>query len=693
MSATHGGPPRLSTRVPRRLNSPPPSAIPTYIPSPFEEPVPVRSTTELGPDPFLNQQPTSRMNLPEPESRTGFYLYPPNLRAGVSPAVSNQHLTPSSARAIPAAQLPEPENRTPVTPRIAPPGRTHTGPDARVFQGISPRARRAAVGTDNTSQPRWRTRQAGQAAQVTDSSGQRRPMHYFPGSLQPSSGNFDTRSGSTLGGQDVTYSSRSSTPFGEGIDRASFFQNIGDATTFAPPNVVGRGVATRTVSHYGPSSSTTTTFYQPPPAANGESTQSMDFAADLAGENPDQILHLQETPSSSHPPSFHVRGQPFRQQVTESGRIDRMTVAEERRLEQITQLQALRANRAARLNPFFAIHRDFVRAPLPAQIEHFTTLPANDPAIEPECAICQEPYDDKDHAAIQLQKVNCTHVFGHSCLQQWVNSGMGNAHRCPSCRQDISAALAHAVPAAPLPTDNGTAIPTSSPTGGVYATEIERLMLRFRANVHAQQEFYRARAETRQTLTIRHSEALHTMRTQEARRALAPDQARQALAVHRDEALQSLHAQRRESEARRAVALDQARQTLEALRQEGARRAEINLADVVSRQPARQAASSFVPRPQAPRDAPGSIREDNFTLVQSTLRSQREELVAFDGNAAHQISTATASNHQEATALATRISRERAAMFTRHREQLMSVTRQVTREDREREAEDAVLRR
>jgi hypothetical protein len=485
-------------------------------------------------------------------------------------------------------------------------------------------------------------------------------MHYFPGSLQPSSGNFDTRSGSTLGGQDVTYSSRSSTPFGEGIDRASFFQNIGDATTFAPPNVVGRGVATRTVSHYGPSSSTTTTFYQPPPAANGESTQSMDFAADLAGENPDQILHLQETPSSSHPPSFHVRGQPFRQQVTESGRIDRMTVAEERRLEQITQLQALRANRAARLNPFFAIHRDFVRAPLPAQIEHFTTLPANDPAFEPECAICQEPYDDKAHAAIQLQKVNCTHVFGRSCLQQWVNSGMGNAHRCPSCRQDISAALAHAVPTAPLPTDNGTAISTSSPAGGVHAAEIDRLMLRFRANVHAQQEFYRARAETRQTLTIRHSEALHTMRTQEARRALAPDQARQ---------------------------------TLEALRQEGARRAEINLADVVSRQPAQQAASSFVPRPQAPRDAPGSIHEDNFTLVQSTLRSQREELVAFDGNAAHQISTATASNHQEATALATRISRERAAMFTRHREQLMSVTRQVTREDREREAEDAVLRR
>jgi hypothetical protein len=466
-------------------------------------------------------------------------------------------------------------------------------------------------------------------------------MHYFPGSLQPSSGNFDTRSGSTLGGQDVTYSSRSSTPFGEGIDRASFFQNIGDATTFAPPNVVGRGVATRTVSHYGPSSSTTTTFYQPPPAANGESTQSMDFAADLAGENPDQILHLQETPSSSHPPSFHVRGQPFRQQVTESGRIDRMTVAEERRLEQITQLQALRANRAARLNPFFAIHRDFVRAPLPAQIEHFTTLPANDPAFEPECAICQEPYDDKAHAAIQLQKVNCTHVFGRSCLQQWVNSGMGNAHRCPSCRQDISAALAHAVPAAPLPTDNGTAIPTSSPTGGVYATEIERLMLRFRANVHAQQELYRARAGTRQALTVRHSEALHTMRTQE----------------------------------------------------EGARRAEINRANIEPRQPARQAAHAFVPRPQVPRDAPGSVREDNFTLAQSTLRSQREELVTFDKHAAHQISTATASNHQEVTALATRISRERANMFTRHREQLMLVTRRVSREDREREAEYAALRR
>jgi hypothetical protein len=386
----------------------------------------------------------------------------------------------------------------------------------------------------------------------------------------------------------------------------------------------------------------------------------MEFAADLAGENPDQILHIQETPSSSHPSSVHVRGQPFRQQVTESGRVDRMTVAEERRLEQITQLQTLRANRAARLNPFFAIHRDVIRAPLPTQIEHFTTLPANDPAFEPECAICQEPYDDKDHAAIQLQKVNCTHVFGRSCLQQWVNSGMGNAHRCPSCRQDISAALARAVPAAPLPTDNDTAIPTSSPAGGVHAAEIDRLMLRFRENVHAQQELYRARAETRQALTVRHGEALHAMRTQEARRA---------------------------------VASDQAHQTLEALRQEGARRAEINLANIASRQPARQAAPSFVPRPQAQRDAPGSIRHGNFTLVQSTLRSQREELVAFDANAAHQISTVTASSHQEATALATRISRERAAMFTRHREQLMSVTRRVSREDREREAEDAALRR
>jgi hypothetical protein len=645
MSATNGGPLRLSTRISRRLNSRPPSAIPTYIPNPFEEPVPVRSTAELGPDPFLNRQPTSRMNLPKPGSRTGFYLYPPNLRAGVSPALSNEHPTPSSARASPAAQLPEPENCTPVPPRIAPPSRTHTGPDARAFQGISPQARRAAVSTDNTSQPRWRTRQAGQAAQVADSSGQRRPMHYFPGSLQPSSGNFDPRSSSTLGGQDVTYSSISSAPFGEAIDRASFFQNSGDATIFASPNVVGRGVATRTVSHYGPSSSATTTFYQPPPQANGESTQSMDFAADLAGENHNQNLRLQETPSSSRPPSF----QPFRQQVTESGRADQMTAEEERRFEQITQLQALRAHRAARLNPFFAIHRDVVRAPLPAQIEHFTTLPANNPAFEPECVICQEPYDDKDHAANQLQKVNCTHVFGRSCLQQWVNSGMGNAHRCPSCRQDISGALALTVPAAPLPTGNGTAIPTGSPASGAHAAEIDRLMLRFRENVHAQQELYRARAETRQALTVRHGEALQTMRAQEARRAMASDQARQALAVRRDEALQSLHAQRRKLEARRA---------------------EIIRENITSRRPARQATPSFVLPPQPPRNAPRLIREGNFTLVQSTLRSQLEALVAFDGNAARQMSTATASTHQEVTALATRISRERAEIFTRHREQL-----------------------
>jgi hypothetical protein len=71
------------------------------------------------------------------------------------------------------------------------------------------------------------------------------------------------------------------------------------------------------------------------------------------------------------------------------------------------------------------------RAP-PAQIQHFSTPPTNNPTYEPECAICQESYDDKEHTAIRLQKVNCTHVFGRSCLQQWVNSGMGNARRCPN---------------------------------------------------------------------------------------------------------------------------------------------------------------------------------------------------------------------------------------------------------------------
>ncbi|KAH8712107.1 hypothetical protein GQ44DRAFT_776303 [Phaeosphaeriaceae sp. PMI808] len=89
-------------------------------------------------------------------------------------------------------------------------------------------------------------------------------------------------------------------------------------------------------------------------------------------------------------------------------------------------------------NEFFR-HRD--GRPLPAKLQFFRTLPATDPSLDPECPICHIEYNDTDHPAIRPRHVACTHVFGRDCLQAWINSGMCNAHRCPSCRQTLAGAL------------------------------------------------------------------------------------------------------------------------------------------------------------------------------------------------------------------------------------------------------------
>jgi hypothetical protein len=136
MSATNvTGPPVPLTRVLCRPHVPPPSAIPTYIPNPFEDHVPVRSTAELGPDSVLNRQSTSRMNLPEPGLSTGSYLYPADTHALVSPAQSNEHTAIDSVRVTPAAPLSGQGNRTLRLARIAPPGHTHTRRDTTENQG------------------------------------------------------------------------------------------------------------------------------------------------------------------------------------------------------------------------------------------------------------------------------------------------------------------------------------------------------------------------------------------------------------------------------------------------------------------------------------------------------------------------------------------------------------------------------
>ncbi|KAH6870123.1 hypothetical protein BKA58DRAFT_457473 [Alternaria rosae] len=79
--------------------------------------------------------------------------------------------------------------------------------------------------------------------------------------------------------------------------------------------------------------------------------------------------------------------------------------------------------------------------PPPAKIERYIVLSSSENLHGSECAICQEDYDDDQHVAIKLLGTGCSHVFGRNCLQDWVDSGMDNAHYCPSCRQSIHGAL------------------------------------------------------------------------------------------------------------------------------------------------------------------------------------------------------------------------------------------------------------
>ncbi|KAH7093675.1 hypothetical protein FB567DRAFT_545006 [Paraphoma chrysanthemicola] len=112
-----------------------------------------------------------------------------------------------------------------------------------------------------------------------------------------------------------------------------------------------------------------------------------------------------------------------------------------------------------------------------AQIEHYTPLTPSEVSEDPECSICQNLYDE-DHTAIRLQNVSCTHVFCLDCLQKWVNSGMANAHHCPSCRQSISGAVARQEPrrvafpaemAGTLPPGLAPELTSGRPLGGVPA--------------------------------------------------------------------------------------------------------------------------------------------------------------------------------------------------------------------------------
>ncbi|KAF2647247.1 hypothetical protein K491DRAFT_563201, partial [Lophiostoma macrostomum CBS 122681] len=50
-----------------------------------------------------------------------------------------------------------------------------------------------------------------------------------------------------------------------------------------------------------------------------------------------------------------------------------------------------------------------------------------------QCMICQSPFDET-HIPVAL---NCKHIFGQSCLVEWLTNGSGNTGACPCCRQDL----------------------------------------------------------------------------------------------------------------------------------------------------------------------------------------------------------------------------------------------------------------
>jgi hypothetical protein len=55
---------------------------------------------------------------------------------------------------------------------------------------------------------------------------------------------------------------------------------------------------------------------------------------------------------------------------------------------------------------------------------------------EPHCSICFEDYDDSDHEAIRIDRPDCQHVFGLSCLNELFSrrGTQQGVNRCPLCR-------------------------------------------------------------------------------------------------------------------------------------------------------------------------------------------------------------------------------------------------------------------
>lgn len=54
-----------------------------------------------------------------------------------------------------------------------------------------------------------------------------------------------------------------------------------------------------------------------------------------------------------------------------------------------------------------------------------------------KCAICWGPFTETHYPAKLSGPTGCSHVFGHECLLEQLNSNVHGCHRCSICRAEL----------------------------------------------------------------------------------------------------------------------------------------------------------------------------------------------------------------------------------------------------------------
>ncbi|KAF1844543.1 uncharacterized protein K460DRAFT_404836 [Cucurbitaria berberidis CBS 394.84] len=80
-----------------------------------------------------------------------------------------------------------------------------------------------------------------------------------------------------------------------------------------------------------------------------------------------------------------------------------------------------------------AIHRPRVDANLPSR----DSFIANQINVTTECSLCYEGFDENHAPARITGPMACNHVFGATCLRDWLMSDHPNANTCPMCRATL----------------------------------------------------------------------------------------------------------------------------------------------------------------------------------------------------------------------------------------------------------------